>query len=190
MGTEEKWKNIVGYEGLYQISNLGNIKSLNYKNTDEEKILKTKKNRGGYLLVGLYKNGKQKYYTVHRLVAEAFIPNPNNLPQVNHKDEDKTNNRVENLEWCSPQYNINYGNRNEKMAKSRSIPILQFNLDGEFIKKWESGTQVQKDLGFDNSSITKCCKGKLKSIYGFIWRYYYKGIWIKNHIPLKDKMVS
>lgn len=186
---KEIWKNIEGYPN-YQISSMGRVKTLNYKHTDKEKILKSRKDKYGYIKVDLYEEGKQKTHTLHRLVATAFIDNPNNLSQVNHKDEDKTNNRVENLEWCSPQYNINYGSRNEKMAKSRSIPILQFNLDGEFIKKWESGAQVQKDLGFDNSSITKCCKGKYKSVYGFIWRYYYKGIWLKTHVPLKDKKVA
>ena len=169
----EEWKDIEGYEGLYQISSEGRVKSLNYNHTGKDKILNGSKNKYGYLKVCLYKEGKKKTHTIHRLVTIAFIPNPNNFPEINHIDEDKTNNRVENLEYCDRKYNINYGNRNEKMAKSLSKPILQFSLDGKFIRKWDSGMQVQKDLGFDNSNITKCCKGRknYKSVGGFIWGY-------------------
>ena len=167
---EEIWKIIEEYPD-YMVSNMGRVKSLNYNRTGKEKIMKGSQDKDGYLKVVLYKEKKEKTHRIHRLVAAAFIDNPNNLSQINHKDEDKTNNRVDNLEFCTAKYNINYGSRNDKMAKSRSIPILQFNLDGEFICKWESGTQVRKDLGFDNSSIIKCCKGKLKSVGGFIWCY-------------------
>lgn len=174
----EEWRIIEDYPN-YMVSNMGRVKSLERNVVKgrgglckiEEKILKSRKDKYGYLKVDLYKEGKQKTHTIHRLVATAFIDNPNNLSQINHRDEDKTNNCADNLEFCTAKYNINYGSRNEKMAKSRSIPLLQFNLDGEFIKKWESGRQVQKDLGFDNSSITKCCKGKCKSVYDCIWGY-------------------
>ena len=174
----EIWRDIEGYHN-YQVSNLGRVKSLErnvikgrgglYK--IEEKILKSRKDKNGYLLINLCKEGEMRSYLVHRLVASAFLDNPNNLPQVNHKDEDKTNNRVENIEYCDRSYNINYGNRNEKMAKSRSIPILQFTKDGEFVRRWDSSTQVEKELGIDNSSIAKCCRGKHKSVGGFIWGY-------------------
>ena len=110
-----KWKDIPGYEGLYQVSNLGEIKSLNYRNTGKEKILKLIKDKKGYFHVNLYKNGKLKNLQVHRLVAMAFIPNHNNYNQVNHKDENTSNNAVENLEWCTAKYNSNYGNRNKKI---------------------------------------------------------------------------
>lgn len=184
----EIWKDIKDYEGLYQISNLGRVKSIKF---GKEKILKGSKDKDSYLVVSLYKEGKQKNYYIHRLVATAFIDNPNNLPQVNHSNEDKTDNRVENLEWCDSKYNINYGSRNERMAKAKSIPILQFNKDGEFIRKWDSAIEVKNELGFDNSHISKCCKGKLKSVGGFKWRYHYKSLWEKKHIPLiKQKKVA
>ena len=185
----EIWKPIVGYDG-YEISNLGRVKSLGNNKTRKEKILKSRKHKDGYLYVGFYKEGKPKMFSVHRLVAKAFIPNYDNLPQVNHINEDKTDNRVENLEWCSIEYNINYGSRNEKVTKSKSIPILQFSKTGDFIKKWDGIRQVEKELGFNSTHISKCCKGKRKTAYGFIWHYHYKSIWSKNHIPLKDKKVA
>lgn len=117
----EIWKPIANYEGLYEVSNEGNVRSLNYRHTGKVQVLKLSVNRYGYLQVNLHsKEGKQKTYKVHRLVAQAFIPNPNNLPEVNHKDENKTNNCVENLEWCDRKYNNNYGSRNEKMSKTLS----------------------------------------------------------------------
>ena len=183
----EIWKDIEGYEGLYQISNLGRVKSLGNNKTRKEKILKSSKNTNGYLLVNLHKEGKQKHYYIHRLVVIAFIPNPDNLSQVNHINEDKTDNRVENLEWCDSKYNLNYGTRTEKTQK----PILQFNLDGKFIKKWDSAIQVERELGFNQGNIGKCCKGKIKSAYGFKWRYHQKSLWEKKHIPLiKQKKVA
>ena len=121
----EEWKAIAGYEGLYEVSNLGRIKSLSridsrgYKRN--EKILKLNKDSGGYLKVSLYKNGKPKQYNVHRLVAIAFIPNPDNLPEVNHKDENRINNYVDNLEWCNRKYNCNYGARNSKISEYQKL---------------------------------------------------------------------
>ena len=110
----EEWKEVPGYEGLYEVSNTGNVKSL-IKN----KIIKGFINRCGYRLVGLSKNGILKRFQVHRLVAQVFIPNPYNLPMVNHKDEDKSNNRVDNLEWCDAKYNIHYGTRSDKVKKTQ-----------------------------------------------------------------------
>lgn len=124
----EIWKDIEGYEGIYMISSKGRVKSLKF---GKEKILKNLKNTCGYLFVSLCKNGKFKNYLIHRLVASAFIDNPNNLSQINHKDEDKTNNRIDNLEWCDSSYNINFGTRTEKIQK----PVLQFTKQGEFVKK-------------------------------------------------------
>ena len=115
---KEMWKDIPGYERLYQVSNLGNVRSLNYNRTGEIKLLKQSTNKHEYKLVSLCKNGKTKTCKVHRLVAIAFIPNPNNLPIINHKDEDKTNNNVNNLEWCTYEYNVNYGTRNERTGES------------------------------------------------------------------------
>lgn len=144
----EEWRDIVGYEGLYQVSNLGRIKSLGNDKTKKEKILKPQLYKNGYYRIWLYKNGNKKRYLVHRLVALAFIPNSNNLPCVNHKDEDKSNNSVENLEWCSVSYNINFGNRNKlvgeinviklKNHKLLSKPVLQFDLEGNLIAEYPS----------------------------------------------------
>lgn len=161
----EIFKDIEGYEGLYQISNMGSVKSLGNGNSNnsKEKILKPTKDKKGYLTVDLYKQGKRKIYKVHRLVAQKFIENPNNLPQVNHKDEDKTNNQVNNLEWCDCQYNINYGTRNEKISKQ--LMCLETGL------VYPSTREVQKQLGFAHSNISKCCNGKIKSCGGFHWCY-------------------
>lgn len=115
---DEIWKDIPGYEGKYEVSNLGNVRSLNYNHTGEIKLLKQGTNKKGYKLVNLCKNGKQKCYLIHRLVAMTFIPNPNNLPIINHKDENKVNNNVKNLEWCTIAYNNNYGTRNERTSES------------------------------------------------------------------------
>lgn len=186
----EIWKDIIGYEGIYQVSNLGRVKSLNYNRTGKEKIMNSCKGGCGYLQICLSKEGKKKNYLVHRLVTQAFLDNPNTLSEVNHKDENKTNNCVDNLEWCSPKYNMNYGSCIERTAKANSIPILQFSKEGNFIRKWESATQVRKESGFLQGNISMCCKGKRKSAYGYKWKYYYKGIWLKNHIPLKDRKVA
>lgn len=171
----EIWKDVEGYPN-YMVSSMGNVKSLNYRgNTGKEKMLKYDNNKG-YNRVLLYKDGKYKKYMVHRLVAQAFIPNPNNYPIINHKNENTIDNRVENLEWCTHQYNTNYGSRSKKFAISNSIPILQFTKEGNFVKKWDSATQVQKELGFDKSGINQNLKRKTKSAYGFVWMYQKIGV--------------
>lgn len=167
----EEFRDIKGYEGLYQVSNLGRVKSLertierfNYltkrKNliTQKEKILKPKKER--YLRIELSKNGKAKIYLLHRLVAEAFIPNPENLPQINHKDENKYNNCVDNLEWCSAKYNRCY---------SGEKSVNQYDKEGNYIKTWKSIKEAQ-DF-FKIGHISECCRGKVKTAGGFIWQY-------------------
>ena len=167
----EIWKDIDGYEGLYQVSNLGNVKSLNYRHTGKERILKPGNNGLGYLQVNLCKNRKTRHFTIHRLVAKAFLENPDNKSDVNHKDEDKTNNCVDNLEWMTRKDNINYGTHNERMAKSRSKSVLQFTKNGKFVKEWPSVIQIERDLGFSSGNISQCCNGKYKSAYEYIWKF-------------------
>lgn len=165
----EIWKDIEGYEGLYQVSNLGRVKSLGNGNSNKSKnkTLKQQLSHKGYPMIGLCKNGKPKRFSVHRLVAEAFLPNPNNYDQVNHKDENKTNNCISNLEWCTPQYNVNYGTRTDKTSKS----VLQFSLNGDFIRKWKSIRGIEQEEGFNNANIQKCCNNKYKTAYGYKWGY-------------------
>ena len=161
---EEIWKDVVGYEGLYEVSNLGRIRR-------NGKILKPQKTRDGYLRVHLSKNGIAKHGKVHRLVALAFLPNPQNLPQINHKDEDKTNNAVNNLEWCSEEYNANYGTRNERVAEKNSKPVLQFDLQGNFIREWSNARKIEEELGIHYSSISVCCSGIQNTAGGYVWRF-------------------
>ena len=174
----EIFKDIKDYEGLYQVSNFGNVWSLNYKRTGRAELMKTSKNTKGYLKVTLCKDGKRKHFLIHKLVAGAFLENPDNLPQVNHIDENKKNNRVDNLEWCDNKYNCNYGTRNQRIAKNSvklkngktSKSVLQFSLSGEFIREWPSTNEVGRN-GFKQPNIVKCCLGERKSAGGFIWRY-------------------
>lgn len=164
----EIWRDIEGYEGLYQISNKGRVKSL-YKGS--ERILKPWDDYCGYLVVSLYKNRIKQDLKIHRLVAETFIPNLENKPQVNHKDENKYNNCVENLEWITHIDNCNYGTRNERISDSQSKPILQYSKSGDFIREWKSAAEVKRVLSINNKNINSCCKGKRKSAGDFIWRY-------------------
>lgn len=164
----EIWKDIQNFEGLYQISTLGKIKSLNYRRTGREKILKPTKNNG-YLDIILYKDSKYEHHLIHRLVAEAFIPNPDNLPQVNHKDENKLNNVTNNLEWCNAKYNSNYGTKSLRFSKSR----------GKSVKCVETGTiyhsarEAERQTGIDNTQIVGVCKNKYgyKTAGGYTWEY-------------------
>lgn len=156
----EVWKDIKGYENLYMVSNFGNIKSF-YSN----KILKPKKDKDGYLLINLYKNKKSKTHKIHRLVATAFLKNINNYKEVNHKNEKKDDNRVENLEWCSHEYNNNYMNKN----KTTSKVVYQYDVNNNFINKFNSTLEARRKTGATN--ISSCCLGKLRTSGGYIWRY-------------------
>ena len=172
---EEIWKDIPGYEGLYKVSNLGNVKSLNWRNTGEEKNLWLKPHNKGYLQVELANGGTKKCFVVHRLVAIAFIPNPDCLPQVNHKDEDKTNNCVENLEWCSRSYNARYSldRHPERKRKGQNSErgIVQLTASGEFVKEWVRSRDVFLETGMSDWSISECCRGNRKTAYGYKWQY-------------------
>ncbi len=162
----EIWHDIEGYEGLYQVSNKGRVKSL-YNGS--ERILKLHDDGRGYLKAHLTKENTSKHIRVHRLVANAFIPNPENKPQVNHKDENKKNNCVENLEWITHVDNCNYGTRNERVSRK----LLQYSKDGEFIKEWQSAVEVKRVLSINNSNIIQCCRGNPNhtTAGGFVWRY-------------------
>ena len=174
----EEWRDIKGYEGLYQVSNTGKVKSLErtvrigrgYR-TVTEKIMKPRENNHGYLQLHLCREGKRKLCRIHRLVAQAFLPNPDNLSEVNHKDENKQNNYVENLEWCSHSYNNTYNDKAKKVGKKLSKPVYSINKESGLITYWESAKVAGRILGIDSSHITKCCKGKMKSIGGFYWHY-------------------
>ena len=175
----EQWKTAIYdgivYEGLYKVSNLGKILNLNYRNTGKSKLMTPSANTDGYFKVNLRKNGENKTCYVHRLIAQTFIPNPENKPEINHIDEDKTNNRVDNLEWKWHKDNINHGTHNERSAKTRtngkkSKRVLQLSLDGELIREWESTQECGRN-GFSQSAVCNCCNGKRKSAYGYIWRY-------------------
>lgn len=164
MQNEEIWKYVDGYTE-YQVSNTGKVKSLKF---GKERILKVRNSSNGYLYVSLCGNGVVSQQRVHRLVANAFLPNPLNLPQVNHKDENTKNNCVFNLEWCTSEYNINYGTRTERCSK-RVLQLDKYTC--EVIRKWDSAMQIERELGFSNCNICNCCNGKRKSVYGYKWRY-------------------
>ena len=147
-------RDIKNYEGLYAVTSCGKVWS--YKN---KMFLTPVATKEGYLRVRLYKNGKYKNYRIHRLVAEAYIPNPENLPEVDHIDENKTHNYVNNLQWLT---------RRDNNRKSKNKPILQYTLDGEFVREWE----CTADVGYEVCGhICQCLKGKRKTAYGYIWKY-------------------
>lgn len=157
----EIFVDIVEYEGLYQVSTLGRVKSFHNR---KERILKQVKTKDGYLRVDLWKDGKHHWKLVHRLVAEAFIGNPNGDYEINHKDFNPSNNHVENIEYCDRQYNIDY---------SKSKAVLQYSFDGKIVNEFKSTSEAARQLGFKQSNICACCnnKPKYKTAYGFIWRY-------------------
>ena len=166
----ETWKSIAGYEGLYEVSDQGRVKSLKYC---KEKILKPWNNKYGYLQVGLHKDGKVEKPKIHRLVAEAFIPNPNNLTTVNHKDEVKTNNVASNLEWMSQKDNNNYGTRNKRVAESLSNQVQMFDKStGELLATFPSTHEAERVTRIAYQSISSCCLGKRKSAGGYVWKYF------------------
>lgn len=164
---EEIWKEIVGLEGLYQVSTYGRVKSLKY---GKERILKQSKSSRGYLIVCLSIEGKIFNKFVHRLVAITFIPNPENKGDVNHIDEDKTNNRLENLNWMTAKENSNYGTRNERQAKTKSIPIKVIYQDNTY-EICESGKVFARENKFSQSRIVDVLKGRKKSYHGLRFEY-------------------
>lgn len=179
---EEIWKPVAGFEGLYEVSNLGRVYSIPRIDGGNVKrgghLMSYTSDKGGYLRCKLTKNGKRKIMFVHRLVAMAFIPNPKNFPCINHKDENTANNVVTNLEWCDYSYNINYGNRKEKVrAKElngvRSKPVAQYNLDGTLIQVYPSLNEAARQTGLSLGNLNCCCLNKphYKTCGGYIWKY-------------------
>lgn len=161
----EIWKVIPNFDNKYLVSNKGNV-----KNILRNFLLKQETTKLNYKRVCLYRNGSCKKFFVHRLVANAFIPNPHSLPYVNHIDENPSNNNVDNLEWCTQKYNINYGTRNLKVS-NHARHVKQYSLDGVFLAEYQSIMVVEKLFGFDPSNIYKCCKNNTESAYNFIWKY-------------------
>ena len=175
----EIWRSIKGYEGLYEVSDLGRVRMLGrykkYRNGSlvriDGKVLSQFRVRG-YLKSKLRdKDGKAKMFYTHRLVANAFLPNPNNYPQVNHKDENKYNNNARNLEWCTAKYNSNYGTGIERCSKARFKKIAQFTIEGELIKTWDSMKDIVEQCNFSYSGISQACNGKIKTAKGFVWKF-------------------
>ena len=171
----ELWKDIKGYEGRYQVSDIGRVKSLERivirkngsKQYRKERILKSLSKPNGYLYVNLCgSTGKKKFY-VHRLVCEAFHENPENKPCVNHIDENKTNNIASNLEWCTVAENINHGTRTARTSKT----VGQYTREGKLIKVWKSTHEVERQLGFSKGNISEAARGQLKTAYGYVWKY-------------------
>lgn len=160
----EVWKEIKGYEGLYKISNLGNIKNR------YNRYLKNRCDKGGYQKITLRKNSISKTYYVHRLVAMAFIPNPEDKPQINHKNEIRDCNRADNLEWCTAKYNNNYGNRINNVSDALSIPIIGVSDSGESFY-FRSGMAASIIVGALTGSITNVLKGKHHTTKGYTFRY-------------------
>lgn len=158
----EEFRDVVGFEDLYEVSNEGRV-----RNKITGRILKPNKIHKGYLQVSLCKDGERKPALVHRLVAQAFISNPNHYPQVNHIDENKTNNCVDNLEWCINQYNIRYS------AYKKNKPVNQYSLDGIYIATYKSIKEASEKTGIDNGDISNCCLGRPhhKTAGGYVWKY-------------------
>ena len=192
----EVWKNIQGYEELYQVSNLGRVRSLDKKvkcrggkyRLMKGQIIRPIHSGANYSAVNLYKNKHHHMQYVHRLVAEAFIPNPNGHLEINHKDENKGNNNVSNLEWCNRTYNNNYGTHNARTSETRksnsryarqsikngqkqSKPVIQLTLEGKVIAEYSSTAEAGRQNGFKKCAIANCCCGRQKTSYGFVWKY-------------------
>ena len=170
----EIWKDIKGYEGLYQVSNFGRVRSMNWRKTGKTKLLAQRNQNRGYLTVLLSKNGESKYELVHRLVAIAFVPVLDSNETVNHIDENRHNNKSDNLEWCSLKENIHKFQENnpDKVGRAENkTNVRQLDKSGTLIRIWDSAAEIKRQMNYNTWSITQCCNSKRKSAYGFIWQY-------------------
>ena len=173
----EVWKDVKNYEGLYQISNLGNVKRVSSR-----KRLKPY-NRKGYIRVALSKDNIAKHMDIHRLVAEAFIPNPENKPEINHIDGDKSNNKVSNLEWCTRKENMNHAKNtglwkmtdDMKKGLDQSKRTYQYDRNYNFIQSFKSAEEASRQLHINTGNLHSCCEGKRKTAGGYIWSYEKRG---------------
>ena len=172
----EIWKPVVGYEGLYEVSNLGNVRSLNYNHTNKPKLLKQDLCKNNNLRVTLY-NRTKKRFLVHRIVAEAFMPNPYNKPEIDHINTIRTDNRVENLRWVTHTENMNNPITHTKSINSKlhytynMKAVIQTSKDGTFIQEYKCTREAERATNIDHRSINKCCKGIYKTAGGYIWKY-------------------
>lgn len=165
---KEIWKEINLYGTEYLINNMGVI-----KNKKRDKILKPYISSGGYEYIKILKQHRHYHIRIHRLVAQTFIPNPNNLPQVNHIDGNKLNNNVENLEWVSCSQNVVHGFKNGlyNIKRINKTKVNQYDLQGNFIKTWDSISEIEKEYNVTHTAIRFCCLNKIKTCKGYIWRY-------------------
>ena len=172
---EEIWKDIEGYEGYYEVSNLGRVRSIERRLNDDRiyggRILSQKQARNGYMQVHVSKDGIGKYLLVHRLVGMAFVPGYFNGAAINHKDENKQNNRADNLEWCSPSYNSKYGHRNDTMIEQRKIGVVMMNTDGTSLQEFPSLQAAARAIGVSAGHICQVCKGERNKAGGYRWKY-------------------
>ena len=169
MTESEVWKDVAGYEGFYKVSNEGNVYSVGRKDTlgrnHRGRTLAPGYDKGGYLIVSLCKNGKLKTKTVHRLVAETFLPNPNGYSEINHRDENKVNNYANNLEWCTREYNNNYGTRSERSGQAQSKKVKAINIETNEVITFNSTVEVGRK-GYDRGGVAKACRGVYKGRAG------------------------
>lgn len=161
---QEVWKKIEGFH--YSVSDHGRV-----KNDKTGKILKPAVNNKGYLWVRLCFKGGVKDFLVHRLVATAYIPNPNSLPFINHRDCNPLNNCIDNLEWCTPKYNVNYSDCIKKRVEKLAKPVSQYTIEGVFIAIYPSAKEAARQTGISQGSISGCCLGNRKTAGGYIWQY-------------------